>query len=249
MWVSLNFGVWITSSLSHHYLTVLRVLFSLTALAKITLTLPKGTSSSELLSPNYPDSFPDDDVMEWYFQVPDKHKTAVQLLKLTQPHCLKKDTAVEYHSRGRGALVLRLTDPQPDQSEGNFSLTLRNCEMDRRRAGSPGLSLSLKVSSSSKSSSGLYVICTWCCRLALKAALFKLFTSAEMVMYLAVCRWHCMLYISIFLMKYSGQIPSQRKVLILGMNWISKNAVLVHISLSLCSKDDVKCQKMYVTKI
>ncbi|XP_041798665.1 CUB domain-containing protein 1-like [Chelmon rostratus] len=122
------------------------------SLAKITLTLPKGNSSSELLSPNYPDSFPDDDVMEWYFQVPDKHKTFVQLLKLTQPRCLKKDTAVEYHSRGRGALVLRLTDPQPEQNQGNFSLTLRNCEMDRRRAGSPGLSLNLKVTSSSKSS-------------------------------------------------------------------------------------------------
>ncbi|XP_044062973.1 CUB domain-containing protein 1a [Siniperca chuatsi] len=122
------------------------------SLAKITLMLPKGASSSELLSPNYPDSFPDDDVMEWYFQVPDTHKTAVQLLKLTQPRCLKKDTAVEYHSKGRGALVLRLTDPQPEQDRGNFSLTLRNCEMDRRVAGSPGLSINLKVSSSSKSS-------------------------------------------------------------------------------------------------
>ncbi|XP_035528709.1 CUB domain-containing protein 1a [Morone saxatilis] len=121
------------------------------SLAKVTLTLPKGTSSLDLLSPNYPDSFPDDDVMEWYFQVPDKHKTAVQLLNLTEPRCLKKDTAVEYHDKGRGALVLRLTDPQLEQSHGNFSVTLRNCEMDRSRAGSPGLSLKLRVSSSSSS--------------------------------------------------------------------------------------------------
>ncbi|XP_070691473.1 CUB domain-containing protein 1a [Pempheris klunzingeri] len=125
------------------------------SLAKITLMLPKGTSLSELLSPNYPDSFPDDDVMEWYFQVPDKHKTAVQFSKLTQPRCVKKQTAVEYHSKGRGALVLSLMDPQPHQTQGNFSLMLRNCEMDRRRAGSPGLSLNLKVSSSSKSSAVL----------------------------------------------------------------------------------------------
>ncbi|XP_027143065.1 CUB domain-containing protein 1a [Larimichthys crocea] len=122
------------------------------SLAKITLTLPKETSSAELLSPNYPDSFPDDDVMEWYFQVPDKHKTSVQFLKHGQPSCLKKDTAVEYHNKGRGALVLRLTDPQPEHNLGNFSLTLRNCEMDRRRAGSPGLSLNFKVVSSSISS-------------------------------------------------------------------------------------------------
>ncbi|TKS81855.1 CUB domain-containing protein 1 [Collichthys lucidus] len=122
------------------------------SLAKITLTLPKGTSSAELLSPNYPDSFPDDDVMEWYFEIPDKHKTSVQFLQHRQPKCLKKDTAVEYHNRGRGALVLRLTDPQPEHNSGNFSLTLRNCEMDRRRAGSAGLSLNFKVVSSSISS-------------------------------------------------------------------------------------------------
>ncbi|XP_059194352.1 CUB domain-containing protein 1a [Centropristis striata] len=120
-------------------------------LAKITLTLPKGMSSSELLSPNYPDSFPDDDVMEWYFQVPDKHKTVVQFFNLTQPKCLKKEPAVEYQGKGRGALVLKLTDPQETQYQGDFSLLLRNCEMDRRRAGSSGLSLNLKVSSSSSS--------------------------------------------------------------------------------------------------
>ncbi|XP_073341813.1 CUB domain-containing protein 1a [Pagrus major] len=119
------------------------------SLAKITLTLPKGTSSAELLSPNYPGSFPDDDVMEWYFQVPDKHKTTVELLKLTQPLCKKKDTEVVYHSRGGPSSGLRLTDTQP-QREGNFTLTLRNCEMDRSRAGSPGLSLNLRVSTSSQ---------------------------------------------------------------------------------------------------
>ncbi|KAM3615155.1 uncharacterized protein V6R79_024134 [Siganus canaliculatus] len=121
------------------------------SLAKVILTLPKSPSSTELLSPNYPESFPDDDVMEWYFQVPDKHKTMVDLSRQSQPRCLKKETAVEYHNRGRVASVLRLSDPQPEQTEGSFSLTLRNCEMDRR-AGSPGLSLSLTVSSSRSTS-------------------------------------------------------------------------------------------------
>uniref|UniRef100_A0A672GGE1 CUB domain containing protein 1a n=1 Tax=Salarias fasciatus TaxID=181472 RepID=A0A672GGE1_SALFA len=128
------------------------------SLARVSLMLPKGTSSSELLSPNYPDTFPDDDVMEWYFQVPPKHKTAVQFLNLTQPQCLKKEAAVEYHSKGRGALVLGLTDAQPAQTEGDFSLTLRNCEMDRTRSGSPGLSLNIRVSAKSTSSTGLYVV-------------------------------------------------------------------------------------------
>ncbi|KAF3691732.1 CUB domain-containing protein 1 [Channa argus] len=121
------------------------------SLAKITLTFPDGTSSTELLSPNYPSSFPDDDVMEWYFQVPEKHKMSVQFLNLTQPHCLKKETAVEYRSKGRAVSVLRLMDPQPDQNLGNVSMTLRNCEMDKRRSGSPGLSINLRVTASSAS--------------------------------------------------------------------------------------------------
>lgn len=122
------------------------------SLAKISLTLPKGKSSSEVLTPNYPESFPDDDVMEWSFHVPDKHKAVIQFLNLTQPQCLKKNTAVEYHNKGSSAQVARLTDIQRDQDQGNFTLTLRNCEMDRRRAGSPGLSLNLRVSTSSTSS-------------------------------------------------------------------------------------------------
>uniref|UniRef100_UPI0037E79262 CUB domain-containing protein 1a isoform X1 n=1 Tax=Semicossyphus pulcher TaxID=241346 RepID=UPI0037E79262 len=122
------------------------------SLAKITVILTKGTPSAELLSPNYPDSFPDDDVVEWYFQVPDKHKATVQFLNLMQPHCLKKEAALEYHSTGRRAVVLNLSEPQSEQYQGDFSLTLRNCEMDRRRAGSPGLAVNMKVSSLSKSS-------------------------------------------------------------------------------------------------
>ncbi|KAM4581556.1 CUB domain-containing protein 1a [Odontesthes bonariensis] len=123
------------------------------SLARISLTLPGGNpSSSELLSPNYPDSFPDDDVMEWYFQVPDKFKADVRFLNVTQPQCLKKETAVEYHSKERGALVQSLDNPQPKQVQGSFLLTLRNCEMDRRRAHSPGLSLNFEVSASRTSS-------------------------------------------------------------------------------------------------
>eukprot|EP00066_Takifugu_rubripes_P014553 XP_011603819.1 PREDICTED: CUB domain-containing protein 1-like [Takifugu rubripes] len=121
------------------------------SLARITLMLPKGTSSLELLSPNYPESFPDDDVMEWYFEVPNKHKVAVRLERLTEPVCLKKNTAVEYHNRARGAVVVGLAAPQPEQRQGNFTLTLRNCEMDRRRSGSSGLAVRLLVSSSSES--------------------------------------------------------------------------------------------------
>lgn len=212
MWVSLNF--WITSSLSHvlcvrHNFLIIIHLFPLVALAKITLTLPKETSSAELLSPNYPDSFPDDDVMEWYFQVPDKHKTSVQFLKHGQPSCLKKDTAVEYHNKGRGALVLRLTDPQPEHNLGNFSLTLRNCEMDRRRAGSPGLSLNFKVVSSSISSPGLYIICIWCCLALTFLSLLRLlyiWPSEDRLLYIS----------NIYEVKWSDSYRGREKFWFLG---------------------------------
>uniref|UniRef100_A0A3Q3ER17 CUB domain containing protein 1a n=1 Tax=Labrus bergylta TaxID=56723 RepID=A0A3Q3ER17_9LABR len=159
-----NFQLHVFFSIRNHFINYFfKCLFA--AFAKMTVMLPKGTSTAELLPPNYPDSFPDDDLMEWYFQVPDKHKASVQFLNLVQPRCLKKEAAVEYHSRGRVALVMRLSDPQPEQNQGDFSLTLRNCEMDRRRAGSPGLILNLRVSSSSKSSLGRWIFYTFTCYL------------------------------------------------------------------------------------
>lgn len=114
-------------------------------LARISLTLPQGESGLELLTPNYPDSFPDDDVMEWDVEVPAKHQTSVQFLNLTQPRCLYKETAMEYHSVGRAAVVVMLDQSQPVQNQGRFSMMLRNCKMDRRRAGSPGLSFAIKL--------------------------------------------------------------------------------------------------------
>ncbi|XP_041844777.1 CUB domain-containing protein 1a [Melanotaenia boesemani] len=121
------------------------------SLAKISLTLPKGTSSLDLLSPNYPDSFPDNNVMEWYFRVPENHKASVQFLNLTQPQCLK-NTAVEYKlssTRGKRTSVWNLNNVLQELKEGSFFVSLSNCEMDRRRALSPGLSLNLRVSSRS----------------------------------------------------------------------------------------------------
>ncbi|XP_029360465.1 CUB domain-containing protein 1-like isoform X2 [Echeneis naucrates] len=124
------------------------------SLAKVSLKLPKGSSYADLLSPNYPDSFPDDDVMEWHFEVPNEHKTDIQFLNLTQPSCQKKEAAMEYQMEGKWkwASVLQLQEEQPLRKRGNFTMILRNCEMDRSRAGSPGLSLSIRVSSSNPSS-------------------------------------------------------------------------------------------------
>uniref|UniRef100_A0A1A8B7Y8 CUB domain containing protein 1a n=1 Tax=Nothobranchius furzeri TaxID=105023 RepID=A0A1A8B7Y8_NOTFU len=115
---------------------------------KVSLTLPIGNSSSELLSPNYPNSFSSDDVMEWSFMVPAKHTTAVTLHSVTQPKCVRKTAAVEYTFLRRAGLVYRLDEPQPGKIPGSFSMVLRNCEMDETLSSS-GLTLNVMVSVSS----------------------------------------------------------------------------------------------------
>lgn len=131
-------------------------MWSFTALARISVTLPQGESSLKLLTPNYPDSFPDDTVMEWMFEVPAKHRTSTQFFNLTQPRCLNKETVMDY--RGLGGTVVRLDQTQPIQSQGRFSMILQNCKMDRHRAGSPGLSFAIKLSTTTTTSTGWFII-------------------------------------------------------------------------------------------
>uniref|UniRef100_A0A3B3UX72 CUB domain-containing protein n=1 Tax=Poecilia latipinna TaxID=48699 RepID=A0A3B3UX72_9TELE len=119
---------------------------SFTALAKISVTLEEGSLSSTLLTPNYPNSFPNNDLMEWYFQVPYNYKTAIKFLNLKQPTCLKDNTEVTYRNEGTSSQVVGLGDVQPEQKQGSFSLRLRNCQMDTK---SPdGLSMKLTVTAS-----------------------------------------------------------------------------------------------------
>lgn len=118
------------------------------SLAKMSVSLPPHVSSLELFSPNYPASFPDDDVMEWYLVVPQKHKASIELLNVTEPRCVRKEPGVEYRRTARRALLAELTEPQPEQREGGFTMILRNCKMDRTRASSSGLATSFRVSAS-----------------------------------------------------------------------------------------------------
>ena len=125
--------------------------FPLAALAVVTVTAPGGTSSTELFSPNYPDGFPDDDLMEWRFAAQPKYSSNVTFLAASAPRCLKKEAGVGYQGSASWVLVLGLDDPQPTRIPGSFSLTLRNCEVDQKQ---PGLSLHLLVSTTRGSPPG-----------------------------------------------------------------------------------------------
>ena len=132
----------------------------LSALAKIKVVLPKGTSSSpvDLLSPNYPQSFPADDLVQWEIQLPGRHSAAVQVVNHTEPACRKKGTAGVYGEGGRA--ILGLSDPRPAREKHNFTMTLKNCETGRTRRSPRGLSLHLRVTATPTGKPGLCV-CAW----------------------------------------------------------------------------------------
>ncbi|XP_008430504.1 CUB domain-containing protein 1 isoform X3 [Poecilia reticulata] len=111
--------------------------------AKISVTLQKGLLSSTLLTPNYPNSFPDTELMEWYFHIPNNCKTAIKFSIPKKPTCLKDKTYVEFRNKVTSTKDVLLRGDQPVQKQGSFSLRLKNCQMDT--GPSDGLSMSLTV--------------------------------------------------------------------------------------------------------
>ncbi|XP_076827692.1 CUB domain-containing protein 1a [Brachyhypopomus gauderio] len=122
----------------------------ITSLAVINITLPAENSSQEFLSPNYPDSFPDDDVIMWTFHVPPKYYATMKILNHAEPRCRRKDVRLEYQLNGR-IVVRKLDEAQLSEHPGPFNLSLQNCKED---VGPPssGLSLQFRVSAAKRSS-------------------------------------------------------------------------------------------------
>ncbi|KAM9488166.1 CUB domain-containing protein 1a [Clarias gariepinus] len=116
----------------------------ITSPAIISVTLPEKPSSQEFFSPNYPESFPDDDLVTWTFQVPHKYYSTVNILNCTKPRCEKKDTRVEYQLHST-TLVKQLSEPQLSEHQGSFNLSLQNCHVDTQSS-FPGLTLHFKIS-------------------------------------------------------------------------------------------------------
>ncbi|XP_033855278.2 CUB domain-containing protein 1-like [Acipenser ruthenus] len=103
-------------------------------------------SSVNLLSPNYPLSFSDDDIMSWMFTVPENNKADVLFLNYTQPNCDKKREGVEYVLPGSQFTSGKsLTDQQPSSIRGNFKMQLENCEMVKSNPGRLSLEFRVEV--------------------------------------------------------------------------------------------------------
>lgn len=123
-----------------------------TAPAIIKVTLPEKPSSQEFFSPNYPESFPNDDLITWAFQVPYKYYSTVHILNYAMPKCDTKDTRMEYQLNGK-TLVKKLSDAQLSEHQGSFNLSLQNCHVDTQSS-STNLTLHFKISAVQRGSEG-----------------------------------------------------------------------------------------------
>lgn len=123
-----------------------------TAPAVVNVILPEEPSSQEFFTPNFPESFPDDDLITWAFQVPCKYYSTVHILNYTEPRCDTKDPRMEYQLHGK-TFVKKLSEAQLSEHQGSFNLSLQNCNVDTQSS-STGLTLHFKISAVQRGSEG-----------------------------------------------------------------------------------------------
>ncbi|XP_060725820.1 CUB domain-containing protein 1a [Tachysurus vachellii] len=121
----------------------------ITSSAIINVTLPEEPWSQDFFSPNYPESFPDDDLITWAFQVPYKYYSTVHILNYTIPRCKLKDVRLEYQLFSK-IMVKKLSEPQLSEHQGSFDLSLHNCHVDTQS--STNLTLHFNISSTRRGS-------------------------------------------------------------------------------------------------
>ncbi|KAL6457339.1 hypothetical protein MHYP_G00343020 [Metynnis hypsauchen] len=111
------------------------------ASAVVDATLPRGQTNTDFFSAR---DIPSDSVMKWNFVVPPMHNFTIQFLSCVKPECQSKEVKVTYQ-QNKVSIEKALTDEQPTNYQGDFSLSLKNCDAVRK-AGVAGFSLSYRVS-------------------------------------------------------------------------------------------------------
>ncbi|XP_054935501.1 CUB domain-containing protein 1 isoform X4 [Physeter macrocephalus] len=93
--------------------------------------------SATLMSANYPDGFPEDELMTWQFIIPAHLRAIVSFLQFSVSNCVKKEERVEYCIPGSttNPEVFKLKDEQPGNIAGNFNLSLQGCDQDAQNPG------------------------------------------------------------------------------------------------------------------
>ncbi|KAK2836771.1 hypothetical protein Q7C36_014640 [Tachysurus vachellii] len=92
----------------------------------IDAVLSHGQADTDFLSAS---GIPADCTITWNFVLPPKHNFTVDFVKYNMPECQSKPVKVMYQQANLAAVEKTLLDPQPSNYQGNFSLSLRNCDI------------------------------------------------------------------------------------------------------------------------
>lgn len=110
----------------------------------VDVKLPRGLSSFDFFTPNYDSGFYIEDKIKWNFAVEPMHNFTVLFQQYTPPKCQTKKVSVDYTLGDKTSFTKDPTDIQPANKQGDFSLTLTNCDA-KKTANDPGLSLNINV--------------------------------------------------------------------------------------------------------
>ncbi|XP_053785995.1 CUB domain-containing protein 1 isoform X1 [Desmodus rotundus] len=120
----------------------------------------EGEGSATLMSANYPDGFPEDELMTWQFVIPAPLRASVSFLQFNVSNCERKEERVEYYIPGSttNPEVFKLADEQPGNMAGNFNLSLQGCDQDAQNPGILRLKFQVLVQHPQRESNITYVV-------------------------------------------------------------------------------------------
>ncbi|XP_051519401.1 CUB domain-containing protein 1-like [Myxocyprinus asiaticus] len=113
------------------------------ALVEVDAKLPRGQSFTDYFTPNYAIGLFSDERIKWNFAVEPMHNFSILFQDYAAPECQKRALSLEYTLGDKTVLTKTLKDDQPANKQGDFSLTLANCD---QKKGTKGLSLNFRVS-------------------------------------------------------------------------------------------------------
>ncbi|XP_028927055.1 CUB domain-containing protein 1 [Ornithorhynchus anatinus] len=119
----------------------------------------EGEGEATLMSANYPEGLPEDELMSWGFTIPPHLRTSVSFLNYTLANCANKEQRVEYHIPGSSSPeVIPFSDKQPGNIAGNFNISLLGCDQDTLNPGALRLLFQVLVQHPQNESSVTYEI-------------------------------------------------------------------------------------------
>uniref|UniRef100_A0A671P9E7 CUB domain-containing protein 1-like n=1 Tax=Sinocyclocheilus anshuiensis TaxID=1608454 RepID=A0A671P9E7_9TELE len=90
--------------------------------------LPRGPFSVDFFTPNYATGYYDEQKMKWNFALKPMHNFTVRFQHYAPPECKKKTVMCDYALGDETSFTVAPTEIQPANKQGDFSLTLANCD-------------------------------------------------------------------------------------------------------------------------